>query len=130
MTIPAARDRVHVDVAGLALTDSDLALLAKAVGRVVTWPSLRDTPPPEAVHMATIRTGFFRARPGGDMIAAMREYDARRRTPEGSAPFGTRFIAACQVGRATDNQQQRRVELPVTSEPQVGVDVLRMWLDG
>ena len=122
----APRDRLHIDPAGRVLTDSDLAMLARGLGRVVTWPSLRGEPPAQAVHVATIRGTVFGGRPGGNMLAAMTEYDRTRTAAGHPAAFGPHFIAACQIAAVKD----KRRESPATKTPDVGADVLRMWLQG
>lgn len=117
-------DRIHLDPRGLALSDSDLALLARGLGRMVTWPSLRGEPPLQATHVAVIRSTVFGGRPGGDMLAAMSDYD-RRRAAAGHAPaFGPHFIAACRIAAV----KERRREAPAARSPEIGADVLRMWL--
>lgn len=123
---PTPRDRVHLDPRGLALTDSDLELLARALGRVVTWPVLRGAPPAQAVHAATIRTTVFGARPGGNMLAAMADYDRTRKASGQPEAFGPHFIAACQIAAV----KERRRQAPAATTADVGVDVLRMWLGG
>lgn len=121
-----ARDRVHRDPAGLVLTDTDLALLARGLGRVVTWPVLRGTPPAQAVHVASIRTAVFGGQPGGNMLAEMAQYDRKRKAAGHPEAFGAHFLAACQIAAVKD----KRREAPATKSPEAGADVLRMWLTG
>ncbi|MBW3084985.1 hypothetical protein KEM60_01176 [Austwickia sp. TVS 96-490-7B] len=124
------RDRCHVDPSGQVLTDSDLAMLARALGRVVIWPSLREAAPSQARHVAAIRTRVFGGRAGGDMITAMREYDARYRSQHGVDALGAEFIAACGLTSALAAAKDRRRGAPATTSVDVGGDVLRMWLGG
>lgn len=113
-----------MDPSGMVLTDTDLAMLAKALGRVVVWPSLRGTPPAQAVHMATIRTTIFAGRPGGNMMTAMQEYDRSRREAGREEAFGAHFIAACALSTVKD----KRRAAPATKDADAGADILRMWL--
>lgn len=122
----AARDRIHVDPRGLVLTDSDLTLLARGLGRVVTWPPLRGEPPAQAMHVASIRTMVFAGQPGGNMLAEMAAYDRKRTAAGHPEVFGPHFIAACQIASIKD----KRREAPAAKSADVGADVLRMWLGG
>jgi len=118
------QDRIHLAPNGLCLSDSDLAMLSGALGTPVLWPQLRGTPDPRVLHVATIRTLTFGARPGGDMIAELARYDAARRAHDGSSPFGAEFIETCRL-------RQRRAAVrdkPATRREDLGADVLRMWL--
>lgn len=126
MTTPPVRDRVHLAPNGLVLTDSDLALLARGLGHIVTWPVLRGSAPPQALHMAAIRTTVFGGRAGGNMLAAMATYDATRREHDGTEPFGAHFIAACTLAGVKEKRRER----PATRDAEAGADVLRMWLGG
>ncbi|QQS01594.1 MAG: hypothetical protein IPK37_03930 [Austwickia sp.] len=121
---PTPRDRVHIDPRGLVLTDSDLALLARGLGRVVTWPVLRGDTPAQATHVATIRSTVFGGRPGGNMLGAMTEYDRTRKAAGQPEAFGPHFIATCQIAAV----KETRRAAPASKSPDVGGDVLRMWL--
>ncbi|WP_116112276.1 hypothetical protein [Austwickia chelonae] len=124
MAVP--RDRVHVDPEGLVLTDSDLALLSRVSGQVVMWPALRSTPPPQAKHMARIRTSVFGGAPGGEMIPAMQEYDRKLRAAGEPEAFGAYFIAMCQLSVTKDKRRDSRPP----EKAQADADVLRLWLGG
>lgn len=126
-TPPSARpDRAHIDPYGLVLLDSDLDLLTRALGRVVTWPPLTNRPPAQAVHLARIRTHIFGGEPGGDIMAAISSFDAQRRAQGQKEVFGADFLFNATVQSV--KEKRRRQQPSASRDPEAAAAVLHMWM--